>query len=208
MNTFIKSISLLCLVFSLFSASTIKVDDIPQKPEDISPLLIGEAIPKNIHLVTHEGKALDLNQTVQSKPTILIFYRGGWCPYCNKQLSGIGEIEQELISLGYQIIAISPDKPEELKKTIDKNKLSYTLLSDSKMIAAIQFGIAFKNTTYAAEKLEKASGERHNLLPVPAVFVLDKKGTIKFEYINPNIIERLHPSLLLAAARIEMESDK
>lgn len=117
-------------------------------------------------------------------------------------------IEPQLIQLGYQIIAISPDLPLKLAQTIRKHKLDYLLLSDSKMKAARAFGIAFKvdEETFKRNKnfdrdLEDASGEKHHLLPVPAAYIVGTDAIIKFEYINPNYTVRIRPDLLLAAAK-------
>jgi peroxiredoxin len=173
----------------------------PEKPEDISPLLIGEAIP-TVNLPDASGKTFDLNKAVAESPTILVFYRGGWCPYCSRQLSGIQEVEQDLKSLGYKIIAVSTDSPESLTETLGKEKLSYTLLSDSELTAAKKFGIAFKGPKAYDKLLPKASGGKNvdKLLPVPSVFILDTKGVIQFEYINPNYASRISPALLKAVA--------
>jgi peroxiredoxin len=95
-----------------------------------------------------------------------------------------------------------------LKTTLDKNELTYTLLSDAPMTAAKAFGIAFKMSDEAVENylsygidLEKDSGYDHHLLPAPAVFVVDQKGMIKFSYVNPNYKERIDGGILLAAAK-------
>lgn len=175
---------------------------IPQKPEDISPLLIGEKIPM-VSLLDANGKSFNLNASITEKPTILIFYRGGWCPYCSKQLSGLQDIAPDLEKTGYQIIAISTDQPEGLKQSAMKEKLSYTLLSDSDMEASKQFGIAFKAPKAYWEMLPKTTGGKDTdlLLPVPSVFILDQKGVIQFEYINPDFKQRLNPELLKSVAQ-------
>ncbi len=121
-------------------------------------------------------------------------------------------IEPQLIQLGYQIIAISPDLPIKLAQTIRKHKLNYLLLSDSKMKAARAFGIAFRVAEKARKRnnfdrdLEDASGEKHHLLPVPAAFIIGTDGIIKFEYVNPNYTVRIKPDLLLAAAKATLDS--
>ena len=74
----------------------------------------------------------------------MVFYRGGWCPYCNRHLSAIGQSKDEILNLGYQIIAISPDSSEELKKSVDKNELAYDLYSDSEGKLITEMGIAFQ----------------------------------------------------------------
>ncbi|MGF6848912.1 peroxiredoxin [Chitinophaga sp. W3I9] len=177
------------------------VAGVPVKPEDISPLLIGEPIPM-LQLPTSSGKRFDLNKSVAEKPAILVFYRGGWCPYCSKQLSGLQEIEQDLVNMGYQVIAVSTDSPENLNKTLNKQKLTYTLLSDADLDAAKKFGIAFKGPRDYDSFLGETSGGKNvnKLLPVPSVFIISRKGTILFEYINPDITQRVSASLLKAAA--------
>ncbi len=170
-------------------------------PQDISPLLIGESIPK-AKLPAPDGSLQDLNALVAQKPTILVFYRGGWCPYCSKQLSGLQEIEQELAGMGYQTIAISTDSPENLQHTKDKGALTYQLLSDADLALAKKFGIAYKSPQSYDAFLPKTSGGKNpdKLLPVPSVFLLNQKGTILFEFINPDITQRLSPTLLKAVA--------
>lgn len=183
-------------------ADTIKMTvGVPLKPEDISPLLVGESIPV-LTLPSASGKSFDLNKSVAEKPTILVFYRGGWCPFCSKQLAGLQEIEKDLTGMGYQLIAISTDSPENLTKSMDKQKLSYTLLSDADLSASKKFGIAFKGPKGYDKFLPETSGGKNvdKLLPVPSVFILNKKGNILFEYINPNITQRLSADLLKAAA--------
>lgn len=183
------------------------ISQIPNSAVDICPILIGTTVPKLI-LTTVDEKPFDLNTAITKKPTILIFYRGGWCPYCNVHLGQLQEIESQLIKLGYQIIALSTDRPEKLRESIQKHNLKYLLLSDSKMIAARIFRIAFKvdDKTIAQYKkyginLEDASGEKHHFLPVPAVFIIGTDGVIKFEYVNPNYKVRIDPDVLLAAAK-------
>ncbi|WP_394675644.1 peroxiredoxin-like family protein [uncultured Sphingobacterium sp.] len=174
---------------------------IPQNPEDISPLLCGEKIPMAV-LVDVSGKRFDLNRAISRKPTILVFYRGGWCPYCTRQLSGLQEAFPGLEEMGYQLIAISTDESEGLMKAVAKEKLSYTLLSDADLSLSKQMGIAYKAPKDYWEMLPKTTGGEDTdlLLPVPSVFILDQKGTIHFEFINPDFKQRLSSNLLLAAA--------
>lgn len=174
---------------------------IPQQPEDISPLLNGESVPM-VMLKDVSGKAFDLNKAVTNKPTILIFYRGGWCPFCSRQLSGLQEIVPLLEKTGYQLIAVSTDKPEGLKQSAAKERLGYTLLSDADMKVSKLFGIAYKAPEAYREMLPKTTGgmDTDLLLPVPSVFILDRKGVIHFEYINPDFKQRINPELLKVVA--------
>ncbi len=118
------------------------------------------------------------------------------------------KIEPELLKLGYQIIALSADKPEYLQKSQLKHKPNYLLLSDSTMKAATAFGIAFRVDEPTVEKykdfgadIEAASGEKHHLLPVPAAFVIGSDGVVNFSYVNPDFRIRVSSEVLLAAAK-------
>ena len=205
-NSKISVVSLLLIavfIFSSIRANAQTAASIPAKPEDISPLLTGENIPV-LKLVDAMGKDFDLNSAIAQQPTILIFYRGGWCPYCNKQLSGIQEIEPELKKMGYQIIAISTDSPDNLKISAAKNKLEYTLLSDADLNASKQFGLAYKAPAAYDKLLPVSSGGKNldKLLPVPAIFFVSKKGNIRFEYINVDFKQRISAELLRSVAQV------
>jgi len=180
---------------------------IPDSAEDICPVLIGQSLPK-IVLRTSDNTPFDLNAASAEKATILIFFRGGWCPYCNLHLGQLQSIESELLQLGFQIIAVSPDRPELLKLNAQKRGFKYRLLSDCEMTAAISLGIAFQlddatvtkyKTSYGID-LEADSGQKHHLLPVPSVFIIGKDGVIEFSYVNPNYKVRIDPDVLLKAA--------
>lgn len=187
-------------VFTLISLLAI-AQSYPDKATDISPLLIGEKAPPVI--LTHlNGKTDSLSTLLRKQETVLIFYRGGWCPFCNVQLAELQSIESDILKLGYQIVAISPDSPENLKASVDKHKLNYQLLSDAKMNAAQLFGIAFNVPENSKERLAKSSGgENPGQLPVPSVFVLNKEGEIVFEYINPDYKKRISAKLLQAVLK-------
>lgn len=175
--------------------------ELPKSANDISPLLIGEKMP-NLTLKSVDGKDVNLLETFGKKKTILVFYRGGWCPYCNLQLAALGQSEKELLDLGYQIIAISPDSPKNLKVTDEKEKLNYLLLSDSKGELTKAAGIAFQAPDKYESMLSKSSdGFNTNFLPVPTVFILNEKGEIQFEHITPDYKNRISTELLLAAAK-------
>lgn len=169
---------------------------VADKPENISPLLIGEKIP-NTKLQDINGKEVETN-TLLTKKTVLIVYRGGWCPYCNAQLADMQEIEKDILALGYQIVAVSPDAPSLLKETEEKGKLGYTLVSDSDGNFSKALGIAFTTPEKYGKMLGKYSdGKNTNWLPVPTVYILNDKQEIEFLYINPDYSKRLKGNLLL-----------
>lgn len=123
------------------------------------------------------------------------------------------EIESQLVELGYKVAAVSPDQPRKIGEKLEEKDISYLLLSDSQLEGARSFGLVYKldDKTLAEYDeygidLKEASGEDHNMLPVPAVYIIDKKGIIRFSYVNPNYKVRLDPDVLLCAARAAAEN--
>lgn len=190
-------ISLLCLVVIAIVSG--------QEPKR---LVVGDTIP-DATLRTDKDAEFKLRDAVKAKPAVIIFYRGGWCPFCSKHLSTLADIEKDLAAAGVQLLAISADQPTKLRERPEQKKLSYTLLSDSTMTAAKAFGIAFQvpdnlvhryKTAFNLD-LETESGQFHHLLPHPAVYVVDKSGVIRFAHVNQDYKVRLEADKVLEAAK-------
>lgn len=166
------------------------------------PLTTGAVVPP-VSLRTVEGATFDLQASLAEQPAVLIFYRGGWCPYCTLHLAALQEIEPQVLEAGYRILAISPDRPEKLAESHAEHELNYQLLSDSDMRAARAFGLAFKVDDETLDLYQEygidiaaASGRDHHELPVPGVFVVDRQG-IQFAFTDPDYTVRLEPKALL-----------
>jgi peroxiredoxin len=179
---------------------------LPASAQGVHPLPVDARVPQ-LTLMGANNKPFDLNAALAEKPSIVVFYRGGWCQYCAAQLAQLHEQEQELKRLGYQIIVISPDRPDKIKKSLEAKQYSYKFLSDSYNIGSRAFGIAFRVSDKEIEQykilgidIETASGRKDHVLPVPAVFIVGTDGVIKFVYANPYFTVRLDNAQLLAAA--------
>ena len=197
----------LIVVVATAIAAPAAAAELASAPDQVRPILLGSRLP-DVAMRTVDGKPTTLAKQVAGKPAILVFYRGGWCPYCNLQLSELRLIEGPAKALGYQMIAISPDRPEELAKTLDKGDLTYTLLSDSRAEALKAFGIGFRldDVTYLKYKaygidLETASGDEQRALPVPSVYIVDAEGVLQFGYSHPDYTIRIPGPVILAAAQ-------
>jgi peroxiredoxin len=180
---------------------------VAETANEIRPLINGERVPSTM-VLTSKGKSVDLSKELLGKKTVLVFYRGGWCPYCNLQLQGLRKIEKKLKKNGWQIVGISPDSIESMSDSVKKNKLSYTVYSDRKINAARNFGLAFQvsestNTMLLGYGIDivKASGETHKVLPVPAVYLINDSAEVVFNYVHPNYKVRLKESIILEAAK-------
>lgn len=168
------------------------------------PLQAGATAPDS-SLKDMDGKPTSVKKVLAGEKTVLVFFRGGWCPFCNAQLADLGQSESKVIEAGWKIVAITPDTPEQIRKTVDKQKLSFQIYSDSPAEALKAFGVAFRvdDETYSLYKdkykldLETWSGQRHHILPVPSVYLIDEEGKIRFSYSNPDYKVRLKSGQIL-----------
>lgn len=187
------------ILSTIFVSNTIA--QVAEKPEDICPLLNGEKIP-NTQVLDKEGAAVSLNKIISKKPTVLVFYRGGWCPYCSTQLAALGQSEKEILELGYQIVVISPDNYKSLQSNQPHKDISLSIYSDSSATLIQLIGIGYKTPVATKGYIEsKSKYKATEILPVPSVFVLDTDGKILFEYINPDYKTRLSSEMLLAVLK-------
>ncbi|MFU2510370.1 peroxiredoxin-like family protein [Pseudoalteromonas sp. ASV78] len=207
LKAILRACSFAITVSMATSVAAATATNIADQAEKVSPLMPGLTVPA-ITLKDKTGKNVTLAERFAEKTTVLIVYRGGWCPYCSKQLANVQKIEAELADLGAQIIAVSPDSPEKLAESkIDSP--NYQLLSDDSLLLSQALGLAFylddKTATIYRNKLGvnfvSLDGKAKVALPVPAVFVIDQKGLVHFQYANPNYKVRLTESLLLAAVK-------
>jgi peroxiredoxin len=190
----------------VISVAAMAAENVADSPEAATPLAKGASVP-DVSLKTVDGEDVKLREVVAEKPAALIFYRGGWCPYCTKHLKDLREIEDEMREAGYQIIAISPDDPAHLKKTLDQQDLPYTLMSDSKMEAARSFGLAFRLDGDTLERYkgfgidlaDASGGGNRDALPVPAFYLVNKEGEITFAHTDADYKKRLSNAEILKA---------
>ena len=207
-----KNIFIAALITTLVWTTAAFAKPIAESAELVSPLLNGQYVPK-VNTTTMSGKQVPIQQVLNGKKTVLFFYRGGWCPFCNTQMGQLKQLEPKLKAMGFQLIGISTDGPQDLQKSIKKMDLGYTLLSDFDSQVSKAFGLAFftseKTTARYVSKLDlanplhtNADGEQRLVLPAPAVYVIDSKGLVQFNYVNPNFRVRLHQDVLLAAAKL------
>ncbi len=184
-------------ILTAFFISITTSAQIAETAEEVCPLLIGEKVP-DTEMISAANETTSLMKMVGKQPSVLLFYRGGWCPFCNAHLAEVGEITSEIKALGYQIIAVSPDSPEALQNALEEQNLDYELYSDADGKLSQAMGLAFKSPERYGSMLSNVSGGKNpGFLPVPALFVLDTDGTILFQYISPDYKERIAAPLLL-----------
>jgi peroxiredoxin len=181
----------------------------PDDPSKVKPLVVGNAAP-TFTVREADGKPFRFEPGKLARPVMFIFYRGGWCPYCNAHLKDLRNTVPQIAAMGVDVLFLSTDRPEILRSSL-KEPVDYHLLSDNEVNAARAFGIAYRmdDATYAKYKtygldLEESQGAKHHELPVSAVFIVDRFGSIRFAHTNADYTQRLPAQQVLDAARTVM----
>src|ERR1700744_2008641 len=151
------------------------------------------------------GKTLDLKTLLKShKAVVLLFYRGQWCPYCNKQISQLQDSLQLLISKGAYVIGVTPETGENIKQTVNKTHASFSIIQDHdyQIMKAYDVNYTVNDETFAQLKkygvdLEKNNGNKDHVLPVPATYVISPSGKIIYVHFDKDYTRRAPVSALL-----------
>ncbi len=166
-------------------------------------LAVGSKAPA-IKGKTNQGK-FNLKSATKDGSVVVVFYRGNWCPYCSKQLTALNDSLQLLKDKGASVVAITPETMDGVSKTVGKTKASFPILSDKKLKISKAYQVNFTLDEKTVEKykgygidLGKTNGENGNNLPVPAVYIIGKDGTIKYAYFDKDYSKRPTVASLLA----------
>jgi peroxiredoxin len=161
---------------------------------------VGEQFP-TFSLPNPAGTAVGSEELLEQGHMVVCFYRGGWCPYCNLELRAYQELLGEIRELGANVIAISPQMPDESLMTAAKASLSFEVLSDMGNSLASHLGLVFELTAPVVElyrsvgyDLDRINGNSSWILPVPATYVVRKDGIIVDAYVQPDYSIRKEPS--------------
>lgn len=132
-----------------------------------------------------------ISEWIKDRPLILTFYRGGWCPYCIKQLKEM-QAEKGQVA-GAQIVAVAPESDVQLQKTKSKNGLEFTLIPDKNNDIARQLGIAFQVDKAVAAEYQALGidlSASQGILPLPATFVIGRDGIIHYAFADADYTQR------------------
>lgn len=157
-----------------------------------------------------DGKLLSVH--LEKSPAIFTVYRGGWCPYCVKQLKDLNAFHQQSAQ-NLKIFAISPEVEVELRKTKDKNELDITLISDIdhkilrglNLVFTVEQKVVNEYKTFGID-LEKSQGNAKNELPVPATFVIGKNNEIIYAFADADYTKRAELSEIKKALSVAQKS--
>ena len=153
------------------------------------------------------GKTQRLAKLYGEGPTFVVFYRGGWCPFCNLQLHDLMTAKPDFDKRGLRIVAISVDLPNESAKTQAKQGVLFPMLSDGNLAAHKAFHIVHVPSDTEAKALvgygvdlEKYSGQSHHSFAVPSIFLVDKTGVVRWVHVDEDYKTRPSPKQMLEVA--------
>jgi peroxiredoxin len=169
-------------------------------------LKVGDRAP-DFELPGATGKTVKLSELLGRGPVVVMWYRGGWCPYCNIALRGFHKRLPEIRAAGASLVAISPETPDNSLSTAEKSHLDFEVLSDRGNKVAHAYGVAYKLPRVVAEQfkgrldLAKHNGSDSGELPLGATYVIDREGTIRYAFVDADYRKRAEPSDVIAALR-------
>ncbi len=159
-------------------------------------LKVGDTAP-DFSARDQEGKTINLKQALQKGPVVMLFYRGQWCPYCNKQVSRFSDSLSMLTAKGVSVLAIAPETAENVKKTIEKTKSTFPVLEDQGLAIMKMYKVNFEVDEKTITKykgygidFDKANGSNGANLPVPATYIIGTDGKIKYVFFNTDYRKR------------------
>lgn len=186
---------------------TRSLQDLKQSGIESRALREGDLCP-DFALPDVHGRIVHLKELIKKGPAVIAFYRGGWCPYCSLTLRALEQSLSTIRENGGQLVAISPQKPDESLTTAEKDELTFDVLSDEGNQTARAFGLVFElpQGLVAVYKnfgidLQKVNGSEKNELPVAATYVVDTAGKIRYAFVDADYKKRAEPSEIVKVLR-------
>jgi len=177
-------------------------------------LKVGDRAP-DFTTINHLGDTLSLNSLLQQGPLVLTFYRGEWCPYCNKYLARLDESYPIINELGANLMAVTPEIVKYTSKMADKMDNPYSIIPDTDYSIIKLFGLDFELSKKTKTKykifginIPKHNGADDYILPIPATFVINTNGEIIFQHVDENYKERAEIEDILAVLKTLKEEKR
>ncbi|MFO0601123.1 MAG: peroxiredoxin family protein [Myxococcaceae bacterium] len=166
---------------------------------------VGQPVP-NVTAKDLDGKQVSLAEFTAKGPTLLVFYRGGWCPFCNFQIRELAAAAPKFAAQGISLLAVSVDRPDEGVKTRARYALPFPVLSDSDLAFVNGFNVANRVTDEEVARLggfgmdlEASSARTHHVIAVPSLFLIDRAGIVRWAHADTDYKTRPKPEQILAA---------
>ena len=164
---------------------------------------VGDLAP-NFTLKNALGKEVSLDDLLKKGPVVLVWYRGGWCPYCNLNLHYLQEELANIKAQGASLLALTPELPDQSMSTSEKHELEFEVLSDMGNKVAKEYGVVFKLTDEVARMynenfgLNDYNGDTSNELPLAVTYIINTDGKIAYAFLDADYRNRAEPSEITA----------
>lgn len=175
---------LLAVLFTVFIVVATFAQD---KPEG----LFINSKAADFKLKDQSGNEIILKDLRKKGPVVVLFYRGNWSPYCMKELKRFQDSLSLITAKGGSVVAITPEGREGIDSSVAKTGATFPIIYDAEMKLAKAYGVAFKVDDKALARyknagtdLLKLNGQKEAMLPVPAVYILNKEGSVTYRYFN------------------------
>jgi len=156
-------------------------------------------------LQNQEGTEVSLGSLLEDGPVVLMWYRGGWCPYCNLTLRAYQERLDEINAMGATLVALTPELPDKSLSTAEKEGLGFQVLSDVGNGVAREYGVVFELTEGVKANYERAfglsqyNGDDSGELPLAATYVIGRDGVIRWAFLDADYRNRAEPADVIEA---------
>jgi peroxiredoxin len=167
---------------------------------------VGETAP-DFTLKNAVGHDVTLSHELKNGPVILTWYRGGWCPYCNLALNFLQRHLPQFKAYGAQLIAITPETPDQSMSTKEKNNLEFEVLTDeNNKVAAMYAGVHGLPEHIREFYSNRGVGEHYNNyqnieFPVPATYIIDQAGVVRFLSAESDYRKRAEPTEIVESLK-------
>lgn len=166
-------------------------------------LKAGDAFP-DFQLVSAEGSFVTRADILAKGPAVVVFDRGGWCPYCTAVLAALNKVAPAIAAAGARLVAITPEAGGTALRTKVDRGLGLELLCDLDGLLALECGLVYKVSDELREAyldrgidLERIYGSTAWMLPAPATFVVRKDASIAYANVAADFRFREDPGEIL-----------
>ena len=184
------TVAILCASMNVMAQNT-------RSAEDANGLPVGVKAP-DFQAIDADSVTFLLAEAIKKGPVVMIFYRGQWCPICNKHLAAVQDSLKLITDRGASVVAVSPQKPEYLKKMAGKTGATFRLLYDKGYAISDAYDVTFtpeawqliRYNTGLNAKLKESQSDDSQRLPIPATYLINRDGMIVWRHFDPNYKNR------------------
>jgi peroxiredoxin len=183
------------------------VDQLARAETTAHALKVGDAMPPFV-LPNAEGRLVASDELLAEGPLVICFYRGDWCPYCRAMLAALQAAIPRIVAAGGRVVALTPDTGGRPLANKRRQRVTYDILCDVDYAVGVQFGVVFQVPEAYRRRLA-ADGidlpQRHGsggwLIPIPATFVADRAGIIRYAFVDADFTRRAEPAAIVEVLR-------